>query len=255
MIHTDALQDCRIRGGHGQAGCARASSPTRVPAPRSGFARFRFPPEVIVVAVRRYLRYALSYRDVEELLAERGIGVDHVNLAHNRRAASPFPLHLQEERGVTDVAWWDGQRAYKLRSAAVITVQGRLLVCSVESVDGWFLPGGKVRFGESSVAALRRELREELDVEFDVAVARLVVESVYEDRGVLHQETCFYHWLDWPPGVPVLPEGRVGDHVVTWLPLESLHGHRFVPPEIIPILTGAASDRHLFFDRRRAGAS
>jgi IS6 family transposase len=35
---------------------------------------------VIVVAVRWYLRYGLSYRDVEELLAERGIDVDHVTV-------------------------------------------------------------------------------------------------------------------------------------------------------------------------------
>jgi IS6 family transposase len=54
----------------------------RVPAPlpRSGFAGFRFPPEVITVAVRWYLRYGLSYRDVEELLAERGVEVDHVTI-------------------------------------------------------------------------------------------------------------------------------------------------------------------------------
>src|SRR4051794_19151591 len=49
-------------------------------APRSAFAGFRFPAEVIVVAVRWYLRYGLSYRDVEELLAERGIEVDHVKV-------------------------------------------------------------------------------------------------------------------------------------------------------------------------------
>jgi transposase, IS6 family len=54
----------------------------RVPAPRSGFAGFRFPPEVIMLAVRWYLRYALSYRDVEELLAERGITVDRSSLVH-----------------------------------------------------------------------------------------------------------------------------------------------------------------------------
>jgi len=35
---------------------------------------------VITVAVRWYLRYALSYRDVEELLAERGIEADHVTV-------------------------------------------------------------------------------------------------------------------------------------------------------------------------------
>jgi transposase-like protein len=46
--------------------------------PKSAFAGFRFPPEVIVVAVRWYLRFHLSYRDVEELLVERGVEVDHV---------------------------------------------------------------------------------------------------------------------------------------------------------------------------------
>lgn len=43
-------------------------------------AGYRFPREVIAVAVRWYLRYGLSYRDVEELLAERGIDVDHVTV-------------------------------------------------------------------------------------------------------------------------------------------------------------------------------
>ena len=46
----------------------------------SSFFGFRFPPEVILLAVRWYLRYSLSYRDLEELLAERGIDVDHVTL-------------------------------------------------------------------------------------------------------------------------------------------------------------------------------
>jgi len=48
--------------------------------PASAFARFRFPPGVIVVAVRWYLRFNLSYRDVEELLMERGVEVDHVTV-------------------------------------------------------------------------------------------------------------------------------------------------------------------------------
>ena len=43
-------------------------------------AGYRFPREVIALAVRWYLRYGLSYRDVEELLAERGITVDHVTV-------------------------------------------------------------------------------------------------------------------------------------------------------------------------------
>jgi transposase, IS6 family len=35
---------------------------------------------VITLAVRWYLRFGLSYRDVEELLAERGVVVDHVSI-------------------------------------------------------------------------------------------------------------------------------------------------------------------------------
>ena len=50
------------------------------PTARSAFAGFCFPPDVIVLAVRWYLRFGLSYRDAEELLAERGIEVDHVTV-------------------------------------------------------------------------------------------------------------------------------------------------------------------------------
>ena len=46
----------------------------------SAFTGYRFPPEVILLAVRWYLRSGLSYRDVEELLAERGVDVDHVTV-------------------------------------------------------------------------------------------------------------------------------------------------------------------------------
>jgi transposase, IS6 family len=53
-------------------------SPSRYP--RSAFAGFRFPSDVIVLAVRWYLRFGLSYRDVEELLSERGVEVDHVTI-------------------------------------------------------------------------------------------------------------------------------------------------------------------------------
>ena len=39
-----------------------------------------FEPEVILLAVGWYLRFSLSYRDVEELLAERGLHADHVTV-------------------------------------------------------------------------------------------------------------------------------------------------------------------------------
>jgi transposase-like protein len=58
----------------------RTRRPRAALASPSAFAGFRFPAEVIVFAVRWYLRFGLSYRDVEELLTERGVQVDHVTI-------------------------------------------------------------------------------------------------------------------------------------------------------------------------------
>ena len=44
------------------------------------FARHQFPPEIIRNAVWLYLRFTLSYRDVEDLLAERGLDVSYETL-------------------------------------------------------------------------------------------------------------------------------------------------------------------------------
>jgi len=58
----------------------RTRRPRLASVVQAAFAGFCFPPDVIVLAVRWYLRFALSYRDVEELLAERGVEVDHVTI-------------------------------------------------------------------------------------------------------------------------------------------------------------------------------
>src|SRR6266511_5886523 len=58
----------------------RTHRPRPAPAMRSAFAGFRFTPDILVLGVRWYLRFGLSYRDVEELIAERGVEVDHVTV-------------------------------------------------------------------------------------------------------------------------------------------------------------------------------
>jgi transposase-like protein len=75
----------------------RTTRPSRpsIP-PRSTFTGFRFPSDVIVLAVRWYLRFGLSYRDVEELLIERGVEVDHVTIY--RRVLRFTPLLVDAAR-------------------------------------------------------------------------------------------------------------------------------------------------------------
>ena len=47
---------------------------------RKAFRRLHYPTDVIVQCVRWYLAYALSLRNLEEMMAERGILVDHSTL-------------------------------------------------------------------------------------------------------------------------------------------------------------------------------
>jgi transposase, IS6 family len=50
------------------------------PEPPALFKGRHFAPEIIILCVRRYLRYALSLRNLEEIMAERNVDVDHVTI-------------------------------------------------------------------------------------------------------------------------------------------------------------------------------
>ena len=54
------------------------------------FKRHRFPPEIIRRAVWLYARFTLSYRDVEDLLAERGVNISYESV---RNPCGPLRLN------------------------------------------------------------------------------------------------------------------------------------------------------------------
>ena len=73
-----------------------------------------------------------------------------------------------------------GDAAFKVRAAALIVRDGRVLLNGLSSVDVWMLPGGTGEFGESSEEILVRELREELGVEAAVGRLLWVVEHFFD---------------------------------------------------------------------------
>src|SRR3984893_18484694 len=62
----------------------------------------QFEPEMILLAVGWYLRFSLSYRDVEELLAERGLLVDHVTVW---RWVQRYAPEIQRRLRPTNDSW------------------------------------------------------------------------------------------------------------------------------------------------------
>ena len=73
----------------------------------SGLFKWRqFEPEVILLAVGWYLRFSLSYRDVEELLAERGLHADHVTVWRwVQRYAPEMERRLRSKLKPTNDRW------------------------------------------------------------------------------------------------------------------------------------------------------
>ena len=91
----------------------------------SAFVGFRFPREVISVAVRWYLRYGLSYRDVEELLAERGVDVDHVTIYRWVQRFTPeFVEAARSCRHVPGDRWFVDETYVKVKRPVDVPVPG-----------------------------------------------------------------------------------------------------------------------------------
>src|SRR4029077_15224781 len=66
----------------------------------------QFEPEVILLAVGWYLRFSLSYRDVEELLAERGLHADHVTIWRWVQSYAPeMERRLRSKLKPTNGSW------------------------------------------------------------------------------------------------------------------------------------------------------
>ena len=75
--------------------------------PRPALFKWRhFEPESIVCAVRWYLRFSLSYRDVEELLMERGLPADHTTIWRwVQRYAPELNKRCRRELKPTNGSW------------------------------------------------------------------------------------------------------------------------------------------------------
>ena len=65
-----------------------------------------FADEIIVLCVRWYLRYSLSYRDLEEMMAERNLSVDHTTIWRwVQRYAPMLASRIKRELKPTGRSW------------------------------------------------------------------------------------------------------------------------------------------------------
>ena len=118
--------------------------------------------------------------------------------------------------------------------AAVIEANERFLVtrrqAGVHLAGMWDFPGGKIDLDEPHASALRRELKEELDVEADVGERVYHTVHAYDDRTVeLHFYRC---------ALKGEPRPLLGQQM-RWVPRAELRSLGFPPAdaELIEMLT------------------
>ena len=87
----------------------------------------------------------------------------------------------------SDISWTGPGGTFNLRAAAVICRRGEILLCTVDGLGYWFLPVGRVRFGEPGAAALARELAEELGHQLRVGDLAFVAENIFAGDGIQYE--------------------------------------------------------------------
>ncbi len=79
---------------------------------------YRFSPEIISHSVWLYHRFCLSFRDVEDLLAERGIVVSYETIRHwCRKFGSTYARSIKKRRGTLGDTW-------HMDEVYIVTVRG-----------------------------------------------------------------------------------------------------------------------------------
>src|SRR6201984_182281 len=82
-------------------------------------------PELILCAVRWYLRYSLSLRDVEELLTERGLAAEHNTISRWVQPYGPeLEQRLRRQLKPTNKSWRFDRDLYSSKGALVLPLSG-----------------------------------------------------------------------------------------------------------------------------------
>ena len=145
-----------------------------------------------------------------------------------------------------DISWHGPYGTFNLRVAAILTRGADILLCTVEGLGYWFLPGGRVRFGEPAGAALARELAEEVGHEFPAGELALVVENIYGGERVEH-EIGLYYRLAWPAALDRDDlRGSEPGHTFRWAPATELGSLPFEPARLVRVLQNPSGTlRHI----------
>ena len=136
-----------------------------------------------------------------------------------------------------DISYVSGSDKFNYRVCAMMISGGRILAMRDERSPYYYLPGGRVKMGETAENAVLREVREELDISPRIIRPLWLNQAFFkEDVDKLnYHELCIYFLID-VSDTPLLSKGekftsKEGNrtHTFEWLEFERLNGEYFYP--------------------------
>lgn len=93
----------------------------------------------------------------------------------------------------TDIDIKNEVGTFKLRTAGIIIKNNKVLVSKARKFNGFIFPGGHVMLSELSSSSIKREIKEELNCDFELQNLFCIHENVYESSGKISNEICYYY--------------------------------------------------------------
>ncbi|WP_078380782.1 NUDIX hydrolase [Sutcliffiella halmapala] len=133
-----------------------------------------------------------------------------------------------------DVVFKTDKAIFNYRVAGIWIEKGHVLLHKVVDDDHWSLPGGRVEIQEESQVSLKREIREELEIDINVERLVWIVENFFEYDGKDFHEIGFYFIISSDEDPLVFTEnpfyGVEGKRLVfKWTPIEELRNVALYP--------------------------
>lgn len=133
---------------------------------------------------------------------------------------------------------------FKLRTSGIIIRNNKVLVAKSKKFNGYVFPGGHVTLGESSINAIKREIKEELNYNFEIENLFCVHEYVYllKDKKYAN-EICYYYKIKADDNVPdkdfiieEIDNGIKKTHEYNWIKIEDLLKENVKPLDISKLI-------------------
>lgn len=97
---------------------------------------------------------------------------------------------------MADLNFFDGEKRFNFRIAAYVTCKGKVLLAKHDDAPFYNMVGGRIQMGESSEDAIRREFKEELDIDEFEGSLFYVAENFFDWMGHYVQELLFIYRVE-----------------------------------------------------------